>query len=145
MDDGRPAAQGHVVAVEGDVEIAERDVDVVQLGQQLAQARGEDGAASVDPDERQLLGVPRVLRDLVRDAGECAPHGVAVEDDLGVWHVCPSWPHRTGLKERRAGCEASNGRGGAPAARDPVPFRRLPLPRTPVGDTDSTGSAQPLS
>jgi hypothetical protein len=36
----------------------------------------------------------------VCDARERAPHVIAVEDDLRVWHVCPSWPHRTGLKER---------------------------------------------
>ena len=100
MDDRRAAAQRHVVAVEGDVEVAERHLDLVQLGEQLAQPGGEHGAAAVDADERELLRLSPVLDDLVRDARERSPHVVVVEDDLAVWHVCPSWPHGTGLKER---------------------------------------------
>ena len=71
----------------------------MQLGEQLLQPGGEDGAAGVDADERELLGLPAVLDDLMRDAREHSPDVLAVEDDLAVWHVCPSWPHGTGLKE----------------------------------------------
>ena len=96
---GRARAQRHVVAVEGDVDVAERDLVADQLGDQLAQARGERGAAAMDADDGELLrGV--LLDDLVRDAHERAPHVVAVEDDLLGFQPEPSWPHGTGLKER---------------------------------------------
>ncbi len=86
VDDGRAAAGRDVVAVEGDVEVAERDVDVVQLGDEALQALGEHGAAAVDADEREPLRVAAVLDDLVRDARERPAHVLAVEDDLRFWH-----------------------------------------------------------
>ena len=46
---------GHVVAVEGDVDVAERDRLADQLGDQVAQRAGEHGAAAVDPDDREPL------------------------------------------------------------------------------------------
>ena len=97
---GEPPRVRDVVAVEGDVEVAERDVDVEQLGEQLAAG----GAASTAPrrwmpTSASCSGVAAVLDDLVGDARERRAHVVAVEDDLRVWHVRPSWPHGTGLKE----------------------------------------------
>ena len=42
-----------VVAVEGDVEVADRQLGVGQLAEQGVQATGQHRAASVDPDDRQ--------------------------------------------------------------------------------------------
>ena len=93
-------AGGDVVAVEGDVDVAERDLGVEQVAHQPVQAGGEMRAAAVDADERDgLAGV--LLDDLVRDAHERPADVVLVEDDLGVVHShVPSWPRGTGLKGR---------------------------------------------
>ena len=95
---GRLAAR-QVVAVEADVDVAERHGLADQLGDQVAQARGQHGAATVDPDDRDSLPA-RLLDDLVCDPHQRAPHVLAVEDRLLVQVTAPSWPHRTGLKER---------------------------------------------
>ena len=58
MHDRRAAAQRDVVAVEGDVEVAERHLEVMELGEQLPQPGGEHGAAGVDADEGELVGLP---------------------------------------------------------------------------------------
>ena len=60
----------------------------MQVADEALQALGEHGAAAVDADERELLGIAAVLDDLVRDAREHPAHVLAVEDDLRVWHVC---------------------------------------------------------
>ena len=88
MDDrlGAGLAVGEVVAVEGDVEVAERHLGAGQLADQGVQAAGEDGAAGVDADERERprrAGV--LLDDLVRDPHQRAAQIVAVEDDLLGW------------------------------------------------------------
>jgi hypothetical protein len=54
VHDGGAGAQRDVVAVEGDVDVAERDVLTDELGRQLPQAGGERGAAPVDADDREL-------------------------------------------------------------------------------------------
>jgi hypothetical protein len=89
-----------VVAVEGDVEVAERHLLVEQIAHQPVQAGGEVRAAAVDADERH--GLPGVLlHDLMRDAHERPPDVVLVEDDLRKVHPhVPSWPRRTWLKGR---------------------------------------------
>ena len=47
----RFAAHGHVVAVEADVQCAQRHVATAELGQQVAQPLGQHGAARVDADD----------------------------------------------------------------------------------------------
>ena len=64
------AAHVHVVAVEGDVELAERELLAGALGDQPAQALRERHAALVDADERDLVEVVVPLDDLVRDPRE---------------------------------------------------------------------------
>ena len=82
---GGPAAQ--VVAVEADVEVAQRDVGLEQVGEQVAQPRGEQRAPAVDAHDRQRRrGIGVLLDDLVRDADERAAHVVPVEDDLLLGH-----------------------------------------------------------
>ena len=95
MHDRCRLAAGHaqVVAVEGDVQVAEGDgavvVGVAQLGEQAMQAPGQVRAAAVDAHQRQRAG--RVgFQDLVSDARERAPHVIAVEDDPLVLHRAPS-------------------------------------------------------
>ena len=91
-----------------------------ELGNQLAQPRGQRGAAPVDADDGELLrGV--LLGDLVRDPHERAPHVVAVEDDLLGFQPEPSWPHGTGLKD---GAERTSREGGSGARRDRRAGRR---------------------
>jgi hypothetical protein len=86
-----------VVAIEGDVELAQRDVVLEQVTQQALQALGKNRATPVDTDQGKRvwgpaspahasgLGTPWrivVLDDLVRDAHERTAHVVPVEDDL---------------------------------------------------------------
>ena len=49
-------------------------------------AAGEDRAAAVDADDRQLLWLVVALHDLVGDPDEGATHVVLVEDDLLMVH-----------------------------------------------------------
>jgi hypothetical protein len=86
VHDRRAGAAAKVVAVEGDVEVAERDVGAEQLVEEALQASGEKRATAVDADEREQPGLGRLLHDLVRDPQEGAPHVVLVEDDLRVGH-----------------------------------------------------------
>ena len=84
-----------VVAVEGDVEVAERDLGAGQLADQGVQPAGEHRAAGVDPDQRQRLRAGVLLDDLVRDPHERAAQIVAVEDDL--LGLVPSYAPLPGL------------------------------------------------
>ena len=79
------AADVDVVAVEGDVELAEVELEVGALRDQPAQTVGERDAARVDPDERDGLEILVPLDDLVRDPRECAADGVTVEHDPALW------------------------------------------------------------
>ena len=95
MDDRRRvrARARDVVAVEADVDVAERDV----LAQSVDQSRaggGEDRAAAMDADESELVRPSCRLDDLVRDPHERTPHVVAVEDDLLL--AQPALPGLTG-------------------------------------------------
>ena len=85
VDDGLLRAAGQVVAVKGDVEVAERHVGVEQVGDEAPEPRGEDRPATMDPDDREPVGLSVLLDDLVRDAYERATDVVAVEDDLLRW------------------------------------------------------------
>jgi hypothetical protein len=78
-------AGGEVVAVEGDVDVPERDLVLEQVAHEPVQARREVRPAAVDPHERHgPAGV--LLHDLVRDAHERAADVVLVEDDLRFGH-----------------------------------------------------------
>ena len=74
-------AQAQVVAVEGDVDVAERDGLVGELGDERVEPGGEHRAAAVDADDGEVLAGGS-LDDLVSDAHERAPDVLAVEDDL---------------------------------------------------------------
>ena len=67
---GAAAADEHVVAMEGDVDGADVDLDARALGDERAQAVGERDAARVDADERERVEVGVALDQLVRDPGE---------------------------------------------------------------------------
>ena len=82
MDRRLSAPHLDVVAVEGDVELSEREVDAGALGDQPAKALRERDAAAVDADERNLVEVVVPLDDLVRDAGERPVDRLRVEHDL---------------------------------------------------------------
>ena len=73
-------ARSEIVAVERDVEVAERDLGPGQLADQGVETRGEHGAARVDSDQsEQPAGV--LLDDLVSDAEQCPPQVITVEHD----------------------------------------------------------------
>ena len=71
-----------VVAVEGDVDVADRQLDRGQLAEQGVEAAGEEGAAGVDADDRQTLGIGVLLGDLVGDPLQRSPQVIALEHDL---------------------------------------------------------------
>src|SRR5262249_4994447 len=73
-----------VVAIEGDVDVPERDILVEQVADELVQSCGEVRAAAVDAHEGDRA--PAVLLyHLMRDAHERATDVVLVEDNLGFW------------------------------------------------------------
>jgi hypothetical protein len=72
-----------VVAVEGDVELAERDVRARELGDPAAEPLRERDAAGVDADEGDPVELRIALDDLVRDPRQRALDGVGIEDSLG--------------------------------------------------------------
>ena len=76
------SAHVHVVAVEGDVELAERDLGSGELGDAPAQSLGERRPARVDADERDTREVGVSLDDLVRDPRQRLADRVGVEDGL---------------------------------------------------------------
>jgi hypothetical protein len=75
-------ANVHVVAVEGDVELAEGDFRAGELVDAAAEALRERDAAGVDADQRDPLEVGVALGDLVRDPGQRARDGLGVENGL---------------------------------------------------------------
>ena len=81
------AAHVDVVAVEGDVELAERDVPAAELGDPTAQALRERHAARVDPDERNAVELRIAFDDLVRDPRQGPVDVLAVEQDLFALRV----------------------------------------------------------
>ena len=101
MDDRLAAGPAvvDVVAVEGDVDVAERHLGAGQLADQGVQALGEQRAAGVDADQGEALGARVLLDDLVGDPDQRAPQLIALEHDLLAHHFAPSWPLWTGLKE----------------------------------------------
>src|ERR687888_208840 len=76
------AAHLDVVAVEGDVDRAERGRDPGALLDQPPQALRERHAAGVDADERDVVEVGVPFDDLVGDPGERPVEGGLVEEDL---------------------------------------------------------------
>jgi len=75
-------ANVHVVAVEGDVELAERDLGACELRDPAPQPLGERHASGVDPDERDPRELGVALDDLVRDARQRLLDRLGVEDCL---------------------------------------------------------------
>ncbi len=75
-----PAPHEHVVAVERDVDGAERRLDLAALGDERLQPPCERNAAGMDPDEREALEIAGALDHLVREPGEGAPERFVVED-----------------------------------------------------------------
>ena len=72
-----------VVAVEGDVQLAERDLGRRQLGDAAAQPLGDRHAARVDADQGDALELGISLDDLVRDPRQRALDVLCIEDSLG--------------------------------------------------------------
>src|SRR5919204_3339515 len=71
-----------VVAMEGDVDLAEERRNARALLDQPAEPLRKRHAAGVDADERDLFEVLVALDDLVGDPGEGAPEALCVEQDL---------------------------------------------------------------
>src|SRR5262249_10871056 len=86
-----------VVAVEGDVDVAERNLGPEVLADQGVEAVGDQRAAGVDPDQRQALGIGVLFGDLMGDAHKGSPQLIAIEYH-SLFHSAPSWPLWTGLK-----------------------------------------------
>src|SRR5439155_7140685 len=67
-----------IVAVQGDVERAGRDVVIVDVLHRAGQPAGERHAARADADQRELLDTAIALDDFVRDPGQRTPHAIRV-------------------------------------------------------------------
>jgi hypothetical protein len=71
-----------VVAVKGDVQLAERDLGAGQLGDPATQALGERNSARVDADQRDSVELRIPFDDLVRDPRQRALDVRGSEDRL---------------------------------------------------------------
>jgi hypothetical protein len=80
MSRGLAAAYVDVVAVEGDVELAEGDLRAAQLLDPRAQPLRERHAAGVDANEREARKIGVALDDLVRDPRQRLRDRVDVEN-----------------------------------------------------------------
>jgi hypothetical protein len=76
------AADVDVVAVEGDVELSERDLAAGDVCDAPAQPLCERDATGVDADERDPLELRVALDDLVRDPHDNALDRLGIEKDL---------------------------------------------------------------
>jgi hypothetical protein len=76
------ASLADVVAIEGDVDVTQRDLGAAQLADQRVEPLRQHRAPGVNPDQGETLGPRIALRDLVRDAEQRPPHLVALEHDL---------------------------------------------------------------
>jgi hypothetical protein len=72
----------HVIAVEGDVELAEGDLGPLQLGDPAPQSLRERDPARVYADEGDTFEVGVALDDLVRDPRQGALDRCGIEDRL---------------------------------------------------------------
>ena len=72
-----------VVAVEGDVDVAERDVVAGELADEGVEAAGDDRSAGVNADDRERLGGV-LFDDLVRDPNQGSAQVITVEYDFFV-------------------------------------------------------------
>jgi hypothetical protein len=73
-----------VVAVEGDVELAEGDLRVGELGDAPPEPLGNRDAAGVDADEGDALELGIALDDLVCDPCQRALDRLGIENGLGL-------------------------------------------------------------
>jgi hypothetical protein len=80
-DDGLFRQAVEVVAVEGDVEAAERQVAAEPRGERRLQAPGEDVAAALDPDQAEVVGLAEADGDRLGEAAEERGDPGRVEQD----------------------------------------------------------------
>ena len=79
MDLGRFGGEPDVVAIERDVEGADRDLDALDRGDLPRESQGEVVPSVGDPDEDEAVR-PFALDDLVGDPREGTAHVVGAED-----------------------------------------------------------------
>ena len=88
-----------VVAVEGDVDVADRQLCPGQLAEDGVKATGQHRAPGVDANDREPRGLRVLLGDLVGDPPQRSPQVLVLEDDLLTHLLLPSWPLWTRLKD----------------------------------------------
>ena len=86
----RPAL-GQVVAIQPDIERADRDFLALELADGAGDALGEGHTARAHADDHQILRPPVVLDDLVADPGDGAPN-VRRRHDVSVAHQNAPFP-----------------------------------------------------
>ena len=77
-----------VVAVEADVDVADRQLGAGQLAEEGVEAAGQDGAAGVDADDGEPRGLRVLLGDLVGDPPQGSPQIVVLKHDLLTHFRC---------------------------------------------------------
>jgi hypothetical protein len=75
------ADASQIIAVERDVERADRQVDALVAADRLVEPRGDEIAARADTDEREGGKIAVPFDDLMRDAPDGSPDVVGREDD----------------------------------------------------------------
>src|SRR4051795_123256 len=93
FDDGlgvqRPlaAADDDIVAMKGDVDAAERDLDAVEVFDQAPEPLGERDAAGLDADEGDGREVTVPLDDLMGDAGDRPVQALRIQENAPCIHM----------------------------------------------------------
>src|SRR5207249_9137685 len=88
-----------IVAIQGDVEGAGRDVVPVDVADRAREPLRDRHAAGPDADERELVDAAVAFENLVGDAREGSTDAVGVEDD---WHDTSSRSRWSALKSSRS-------------------------------------------
>ena len=89
------ADAGQVVAIQRDVERAERQVDALIASDRLVEPRGDEIAARADADERESGKIAVSFDDLVRDARDGSSDIVGREDDRQLRSPFPASQDRS--------------------------------------------------
>jgi hypothetical protein len=129
---------GDVVAVEGDVDGAERGSDSGALLNQARQPPRERDAAGLDPDERDVLELGVALDDLVGDSRKGPRQPVGVEEGLPLYLAGSAGGEAATARPWRGGARRAGGRTPRrPPPRRPAVAGRL---RRPLGRAYSSNS-----
>jgi hypothetical protein len=82
------ATHMEIIAMEGDVDRAERDLDVGEVRDQTSETLGQGHTSRMDADECDSIEIIVALDDLVRDARRRPAQRLSIEQKLPLQLAC---------------------------------------------------------